>query len=82
MTVNDETSDHWVEVRRYDWLHDAKLAKSALAGAGIEAQVPNARLLGLRPLIALVYGGVSVLVHEDDLHRATILLESSPEPTG
>ena len=70
-------SDEWVEVRSVPWLHEAVFLKSVLAGAGIEATIPNEETLGIQPLYGNLLGGVRVLVRPEDLQQATELLDSA-----
>jgi hypothetical protein len=70
-------SAEWVEVRNCPWLHEAQFLKSVLDGAGIEAFIPNEQTLGVQPLYANMLGGAQLLVHPDDLERATELLDSA-----
>jgi hypothetical protein len=67
----------WVEVRSVPWLHEAQFLKSVLAGAGIEAMIPNQEMLGIQPLYGNLLGGVRVLVRPEDLEQATELLDSA-----
>ena len=67
----------WVEVRNCPWLHEAQFLKSVLDGAGIEAFIPNEQTLGVQPFYANMLGGAQLLVHPDDLERASELLDSA-----
>jgi hypothetical protein len=69
-------NSEWVEVRNCPWLHEAQFLKSVLEGAGIETFIPNEQTLGVQPLYANMLGGARLLVHPDDLERATELLDS------
>lgn len=74
-------ANDWVEVRSCTWLHEAAFFKSVLDAAGIEALIPNEQTLDVQPLYGQLVGGVRVLVREEDLNRATELLDSA-EPPG
>jgi hypothetical protein len=67
----------WVEVRSCAWLHEAQFLKSVLAGAGIEAMIPNEHTLGVQPLYAVALGGIRVLVKTEDADRAREVLDSA-----
>lgn len=71
----------WVEVRSCAWLHEAQFLKSVLAGAGIEATIPNEHTLGVQPLYAVALGGVRVLVRPQDAERARDVLDSAATGT-
>ena len=71
----------WVEVRSCAWLHEAQFLKSVLAGAGIEATIPNEHTLGVQPLYAVALGGVRVLVRPQDAERARDVLDSTATGT-
>lgn len=71
----------WVEVRSCAWLHEAQFLKSVLAGAGIEATIPNEHTLGVQPLYAVALGGVRVLVRPEDAERARDVLDSTATGT-
>ena len=71
----------WVEVRSCAWLHEAQFLKSVLAGAGIEAIIPNEHTLGVQPLYAVALGGIRVLVRPEDAERARDVLDSTATGT-
>ena len=52
------------------WLHEAHLIVSVLEAEGIQAVIPDAYTLGVRPELANALGGVRVLVRASDLDRA------------
>jgi hypothetical protein len=73
MTSDD---DQWVEIRNCYWLHEAQFVASVLAAEGIEALLPDAHMLGVRPELALALGGARVLVRASDLERARDVLSA------
>ena len=76
----EHQNDEWVEVRSFNWLHEAQFIKSVLESAGIEAMIPDEHTLGVQPLYGPLLGGARVLVRADDLTRATELLETTVQP--
>lgn len=63
-------NDELVPVRHCMWLHEAHLIVSVLEAEGIQAVIPDAYTLGVRPELANALGGVRVLVRASDLDRA------------
>ena len=66
--------DELVEIRRPLWMHEANAIASVLEGNGIEAWVPDAFTLGVRPELGLALGGARVLVRRTDMRRAEDVL--------
>jgi hypothetical protein len=62
--------DEWMQIRNCGWLHEAHLIASVLEAEGIEALIPDAHMLGVRPELAGALGGVRVLVRASDFERA------------
>ena len=72
-----------VVVRHCMWLHEAHLVVSVLEAAGIDATIPDAYTLGVRPELANALGGVRVLVRASDLEQANQVLaavDDAPRP--
>jgi hypothetical protein len=69
--------DDWVQIENCNWVHEANLVVSVLAGDGIEAFVPDAYTLGARPELAAAFGGVRVLVRASDADRAREVLAAA-----
>lgn len=69
--------DDWVQIQNCNWVHEANLVVSVLAGDGIEAFVPDAYTLGSRPELGAALGGVRVLVRASDLDRAREVLAAA-----
>lgn len=69
--------DPWVQVQNCNWLHEANFIVSVLAGAGIEAFVPDAYTLGVGPQLTPALGGVRVLVRASALERARHVLAAT-----
>jgi len=59
-----------VTVRNCNYLHEAELVKSVLDVEGIDAQIPDAYMAGVQPMLGAAIGGVRVLVRAIDLERA------------
>ena len=72
-------SNEWVEVRRCMWLHEAQLFKSVLAGALIEARIPDEYSFGVQAVGANFLEGVRLLVRSEDAARAREVLDSGVE---
>jgi hypothetical protein len=71
------TNDEWVQVQNCNWLHEANFLASVLAGAGIEAFVPDAYTLGARPDLTAALGGIRVLVRASEVERAREVLAAA-----
>jgi hypothetical protein len=69
--------DDWVQIQNCNWVHEANLIVSVLAGDGIEAFLPDAYTLGSRPELGAALGGVRVLVRASDYDRAKEVLASA-----
>ena len=67
----------WKTVRACNWLHEAHLIASVLEAQGIEARIPDAHMLGIRPDFATLFGGVRVLVRTEDYSRADAALAAA-----
>jgi hypothetical protein len=72
--------DQWVAIRSFMWLHEAQFLRSVLEAAGIESVIPNEYTIGVQPFYANMLGGVHVLVHAEDVDRATEVLDSTAVP--
>ena len=62
--------DELVTVRNCNYLHEAELVKSVLDAEGIDAEIPDAFMAGVQPMLGAAIGGVRVLVRATDLERA------------
>lgn len=69
--------DDWVQIQNCNWMHEAHLVVSVLAGDGIEAFLPDAYTLGSRPELGAALGGVRVLVRASDFERAREVLAAA-----
>jgi hypothetical protein len=67
----------WVEVRSCAFLHEAEFVKSLLQAEDIEVFLPDEYTLGVDPGLAPGFGGVRILVRQQDLSRARQVLESN-----
>ena len=67
----------WVEVRSCAFLHEAEFIKSLLEAEGIEVFLPDEYTLGVDPGLAPGFGGVRILVRQEDRWRAREVLDSS-----
>lgn len=59
-----------VTVRNCNYLHEAEIIKSVLEADGIEAEIPDAYMAGVQPLLGAAIGGIRVLVRSSALERA------------
>jgi hypothetical protein len=62
--------DELVTVRNCNYLHEAELVKSVLEAEGIDADIPDAYMAGVQPMLGAAIGGVRVRVRATDLERA------------
>ncbi len=62
--------DALVTVRNCNYLHEAELVKSVLDAEGIDAEIPDAYMAGVQPMLGAAIGGVRVVVRATDLERA------------
>lgn len=74
MTKDDS---RWTELRTCAFLHEAEFFKSLLEAEGIEVYLPDEYTLGVDPGLAPGFGGVRILVRDDDLPRARGVLETN-----
>jgi hypothetical protein len=68
-----------VTLTTFCYRHQAEFYRGVLEGSGIEALVTSDDCGGLRPNFALA-SGVQLVVREEDVVRARLLLESRVEP--
>ena len=69
--------DEYVELAdaaTFMYVHEAELAASHLAAAGIDAHIVNRDTLGIHSLLSVAMGGVRVQVAPEDLVRARQVL--------
>lgn len=69
----------WHEIRRCRSSHEAETLRAALVDRGIEAIVPDARVMGIQPMCGNDASAVRVLVLRDHAERACAILESLRE---
>lgn len=62
--------DELVTVRNCNYLHEAEFIKSVLEADGIAAEIPDAYMAGVQPMLGAAIGGIRVLVRSSDLERA------------
>jgi len=80
-----EDRERFVPVARFDFEHEANVAVSFLASAGIEAIVTGDDCGRVDPILGFVTGGIRLMVPESQAEKASELLESRPtldEPDG
>ena len=68
----------WIVIRNCSSLQEAELLKSVLEGEGIDTQIPDEYTIGVFAGNSNVFGGVRLLVHDNDVTRAkNVLLADS-----
>ena len=71
-----------VVIRHCMWLHEAHLIVSVLESADIDATIPDAFTIGVRPELGNALGGVRVLVRAADFDRANEVLATVEADSG
>jgi hypothetical protein len=59
-----------VTVWNCNYLHEAELIKSVLEAEGIDAEIPDAHMAAVQPMLGAAIGGIRVLVRSSVLERA------------
>ena len=72
-----EDRERFVPVAKYDFEHEANVAVSFLASAGIDAIVTGDDCGRTDPILGFVTGGLRLMVPESQAQKAAELLESS-----
>jgi hypothetical protein len=67
----------FVQLATYYSVAEAELARTHLAGSGVEARLDGQHTVSMLPLHAIAFGGVKLLVHPDELARAREILAST-----
>ncbi len=62
--------DELVTLRNCNYLHEAELVKSVLDAEGIDAEIPDAYMAGVQPMMGAAIGGIRVRVRSSELERA------------
>jgi hypothetical protein len=76
-----ESGGHLVVAGTFTSVHEAQLARSVLEAAGIEAVLADEHLISMNWTYSNAIGGVKILVTQDRLQEAQLLLGSDAEVT-
>lgn len=83
MSDNPETvTPRLVIITSYMWVYEAHLAKALLESYDIEAFVSDDNIVTVDPLASVAYGGVKVMVSEDEAVRALEILRNHESGQG
>ena len=70
-----------IALQRFNTVHEARLASSALETRGIECEVRDAFTNGVDAELAIALGGVTLLVDENELENGRRILEDGGNDT-
>ena len=69
--------DNWIIIISFTYPHEAHMAKAKLESEGIETMIQDELTAQVNNFYSNAIGGVKLLVKENDIERANIILEES-----